>query len=106
MTRSTVHNAIDFQGVIEGCPDHQWLLTDALYDTAKEPPSESTPRWVVLSHHTDSPPSSAEDTGYQNHYEARDLKEGWTVSAPSATALAQQIRRHCSNPPDEWPETL
>lgn len=101
MTRSTVREAIDFQGIIEGCPDHQWLLTDALYETAEKPPSPSPPRWVVLSHVTD--PSSSELPNHQNYYEARDRESGWTLSASSALALAQRIRQHRSTPTQTEP---
>jgi hypothetical protein len=94
MTRSTVREAIDFQGVIEGCPDHQWLLTDAIYDTTETLASSSTPRWVVLSQVTD--PASSKSSTHENYYEARDRKDGWTLSAFSVLALAERIRRHRS----------
>jgi hypothetical protein len=96
MTRKSVRRAIEFQGVIEGCPDHQWLLTDALYDAGKTPPSDSDPRWIVLSHHQ-CPSTPPPDAGpNQQYYQVRDLEEGWSMSAASASDLANQIRRHFS----------
>lgn len=103
MTRSTVHDAIDFQGVIQGCPDHQWLLTDALYDTMSEVPTDATPRWVVLSRIADASPSTRECDGYESHYQAYDLEEGWSISARSASALARRIREHSSESPPTAP---
>lgn len=94
MTRSSVRDAIDFQGVIEGCPDHQWLLTDALYETADEAPCSPAPRWVVRSRLTDASNTDAPD--HQHQYIAQDRKDGWTVSATSASALAQSIRQRLS----------
>jgi hypothetical protein len=99
MTRASIRNAIDFRGVIEGCPDHQWLLTDALYETTEPPLSNSPPRWVVDSQvaFRGSPDDSA-DQGQtdQDQYVARDREHGWRLSASSPAALAQRIRRHCS----------
>lgn len=95
MTRSSIRQAIDFQGIIEGCPDHQWLLTDALYETAEGTKPPSSPRWIVLSHVPPSPSSNAASS--QTHYEVRDQEKGWTLSAPSAAALAKQIRQRCAS---------
>jgi len=90
MTRSSIHEAIDFQGLIEGCADHQWLLTDALYHSGEEPPDDDTPRWIIRSELVD-------DTQFQNRYVARDRKAGWTLSAPSASDLAECIQQKCSD---------
>ena len=97
MTRDAVHHAIEFQGVIEGCPDHQWLLTDALFETGKTPVSDSDPRWVVLSHHRSPSATSPNTLDCQKHYQVRDLQEGWSMSASSAFSLAQRIRQHFSD---------
>lgn len=92
MTRTAVLRAIEFRGIIEGCADHKWLLTDALYDAGQTPPAGSSPRWVVYSELDDPTSRPASDEGYRSHYAVRDLEEGWTVSASSAPALARRLR--------------
>lgn len=95
MTRSSIHQAIDFQGLIEGCADHQWLLTDALYHSGEEPPDDDSPRWVIRSELVDAP-SGAPDA-FRNRFVARDRKAGWTLSARSASDLAESIQQKCSD---------
>ena len=92
MSRNKVLHAIEFRGIIDGCADHQWLLTDALYDAGKTPPADSSHRWVVQSEllSPSSPPPT--NDGHQTYYTISDRKEGWSVSASSAPALAQRIR--------------
>jgi hypothetical protein len=96
MTRATIHEAIKFEGLIEGCADYQWLLTDALYESCEEPPPDGSPRWVVECKLVEPADPQASD-GFQNHFVARDLEKGWTVSAHSASALARRMSRRCSN---------
>lgn len=98
MTRKSVRRAIDFQGIIEGCPDHQWLLTDALYDVGKTPPSDSNPRWIVLSHHQFSSAPSSNARSDRKYYHVHDIEEGWAMTAASPSDLANQIRNHFSEP--------
>jgi hypothetical protein len=96
MTRSSIHQAIDFQGLIEGCADHQWLLTDALYHSGEEPPDDDTSRWIIRSELIDD---GQGDPQFQNRFVARDRKAGWTLSAPSASDLAECIQQKCSDSP-------
>jgi hypothetical protein len=92
MNRNEVLRAIEFQGIIDGCADHQWLLTDALYDSGKTPPDDSSSRWVVHSELVGPSSPAPTNEGHQTHYTIRDREEGWSVSADSAPALAQRIR--------------
>lgn len=96
MTRAAVQQAIEFRGLIEGCADHQWLLTDALYHSGEEPSPDGTPRWIIQSDIIGRPTSSAEEK-IRNHFVAHDRKAGWTLTASSATALAKRIQRQCCN---------
>jgi hypothetical protein len=96
VTRASIQQAIEFRGLIEGCADHQWLLTDALYHSGEAPPDDDTSRWVIRSELVQAP-SSAETNGFQNHFVARDREAGWTVTASSATDLAQRIRQQCTD---------
>ena len=95
MTRSSIHQAIDFRGLIEGCADHQWLLTDALYHSGQEPPDDDSPRWIIRSELIDA--SSGDTDAFHNRFVARDRKAGWTLSAPSASDLAESIQQKCSD---------
>ena len=94
MTRASIQQAIDFRGLIKGCADHQWLLTDALYHSGAAPPSDDTARWVIQSDLLERPPSSdREGKTVQDHFVAHDREAGWTLSAPSAAGLAERIRQ-------------
>lgn len=91
MTRTAVHQAIQFEGLIEGCTDYQWLLTDALYETASSS-GEPSPRWLIKSQN-----QKAEESSYQVHYHFTDRQLGLHLSAPSAPALAEEIRTRFHN---------
>lgn len=95
MTRSAVHRAIEFEGLIEGCADYQWLLTDAIYDAASSSP-EPSPRWHIKSQDQIQDQAPGE-CSHQVHYQFRDRHLNWQLSAPSAAALAEQIRTRFHN---------
>lgn len=100
MTRTSLQRSIEFRGLIEGCADHQWLLTDALYHSGATPPSQdNSPRWVICSDLVDASSSHSPDD-LRNHFVAHDRQAGWTLSASSAAELADQIQRHysCAGP--------
>lgn len=99
MTRASIQQAIEFRGLIKGCADHQWLLTDALYHSGAEPPSDDTPRWVIQSDLLERPSSSEQRaTTIQDHFVAHDRQAGWTLSATSAADLARRIRQQYTEP--------
>jgi len=97
VTRTTIQQAIEFRGLIEGCADHKWLLTDALYHSGEEPSPDGTPRWIIQSDVVERAPSSEE--GIHNHFVAHDRKAGWTLSASSAASLAKRIQQQCGDSP-------
>ena len=91
MTRTTLHRAIEFRGLIAGCADYQWLITDALRDVAS-PSSQAASRWHISSH-----PQSEDAGSHDVMYEFYDRHLGLELSAPSAPALAEEIRSHFQN---------
>lgn len=97
MTRTSIQQAIEFRGLIEGCADHQWLLTDALYHGGAVPPPDGTPRWIIRSELVEEDSSPGDGGSLHDRFVARDRVDGWTVTASSAAALAKRIRRRCGN---------
>ena len=91
MTRTAVHRSIEFQGLIEGCRDYQWLLTDALYETVSNP-SGPSPRWLI-----ESQDQRSSERSRQVHYHFRDRHLDVHLSATSAPALAELIRSRFHN---------
>jgi hypothetical protein len=91
MTRTAVHRSIEFEGLIEGCTDYQWLLTDALYETAASSAGPS-PRWLIRSRD-----QTREACPHRLQYHFRDRHLDVHLSAPSAAALADQIRTRFHN---------
>lgn len=91
MQRAEVRASIEFRGLICGCPDHQWLVVDAIWEVQASQ-SVTPKRWVVISgdrHHAGHVPTPPE---MSDRFFVEDRKTGWTASAPTATALAQHIR--------------
>jgi hypothetical protein len=87
MQRAEVRASIEFRGLICGCPDHQWLVVDALWEM--QATQLITPkRWVVSS----CDPHRAHVADGGDRFFVEDRQTGWTASAPTATALAQHIR--------------
>jgi hypothetical protein len=95
VTRASIQQSIEFRGLIEGCADHQWLLTDALYHSGETPPTDDTPRWIIRSELVKTP-SSPEQNKLRNHFVAHDREAGWTLTASSASDLAGRIRQKCA----------
>jgi hypothetical protein len=124
MLRTTIRDSIEFVGVIAGCPDHQWLVTDAIWDVRAGPTKNAPQRWLVASKTPSlrrlgharvaqrdvvsaSPrlqtyAADAQQEGPATEPPASravvawDRATGWTAAAPSAAALAERIRRHFS----------
>ena len=96
MTRASIQQAIEFRGLIEGCADHQWLVTDALYHSGETPPSGDTPRWIIRSELVETT-SAPDQNELHNHFVARDREAGWTLTASSASDLARRIRQKCTD---------
>jgi hypothetical protein len=91
MTRTAVHRSIEFQGLIKGCRDYQWLLTDALFEAASDS-TEISPRWLIKSQDR-----SKSEGSRQVHYHFRDRHLNLQLSASSAPALAELIRARFHN---------
>ncbi len=91
MTRTTVHRNIEFEGLIRGCTDNQWLIADALYEMVSSPTGPS-PRWHIRSqlHSSDGSP-------HKLSYQFQDRHLNLELSASSASALAEQIRTRFYN---------
>lgn len=92
MNRRAIHRNIKFEGLIQGCADYQWLLTDALYETAPSAPGPS-PRWRIKSQ-----TQKAAKTPRQTLYHFQDHHLNLHLSASSAAELAEQIRVRFHNP--------
>ena len=99
--RSAILQCIQFQGLIRGCRDYQWLIADALWDVGAGPTPEMPRRWVVTS-----PDPSLDPFGKSSAFSvsgpqfaaiprliARDRLTDWTASAASASGLAARIRQ-------------
>lgn len=91
MQRAEVRASIEFRGLICGCPDHQWLVVDALWEVQTTQPI--TPkRWVVTSRDARCGDEPEVRSQMRDRFFVEDRQTGWTASAPTATALAQYIR--------------
>lgn len=97
MTRQAVRQSVEFRGIIQGCPDHQWLVIDAVRETGTVGRLNARPRWVVTSRHvrrslnTNDAPRSKSTVTREEIY-AHDTLTGWTGTSVSALNLAEQIR--------------
>lgn len=94
MQRSDIRTSIDFRGLIRGCPDHQWLIADAIWETQSGVGRE---RWVITTEEgivrhstgTEQSPRIVRRTSIVAH----DRWTGWTAHGSSPADIAAQIRR-------------
>jgi hypothetical protein len=93
MQRSDIRTSIDFRGLIRGCPDHQWLIADAIWETHAGVGQE---RWVITTEEGIVRRSTGVEQSPQiirrTSIVAYDRWTGWTAHGSSAAAIAAKIR--------------
>jgi len=101
MQRSDIRTSIDFRGLIRGCPDHQWLIADAIWETRSGVGYE---RWVVTTDEgigqrkahgqrkAQTVPRQPQRIVRQTRIVAYDRWTGWTARGSSPADIAAQIR--------------
>jgi len=97
MTRRSIRQSISFRGVVRGCADLQWLITDAIWEANAGPTHDTPRRWIVSSGAVTPETEDAPDARRTFHAQSErvaacDLSTGWTATAPTANALAKKIR--------------
>lgn len=93
MQRSDIRTSIDFRGLIRGCPDHQWLIADAIWETQSGAGRE---RWVITTEEGIVRRSSRAERSTsivrRTSIVAHDRWTGWTAHGSSAADIAAKIR--------------
>jgi len=99
MNRSDIRSSIDFRGLIRGCPDHQWLIADAIWETGA---GTGKARWLVSTEERISRPSgtvtedgdaaSSSTVTRQRVVTIRDHWTGWKAQGATAAEVARRIR--------------
>lgn len=95
MQRSDIRTSIDFRGLIRGCPDHQWLIADAIWETRSGVGHE---RWVITTEEgigqrkAQTVPPPPQRIVRQTRVVAHDRWTGWTAHGSSPADIAAQIR--------------
>jgi hypothetical protein len=97
MQRSDIRHAIDFRGLIRGCPDHQWLIADAIWEVCSGP--QRGRWWVSTDERIARARPSRSERGEvrpsivrRRVVTIRDRWTGWQAQADSAAEIAECIR--------------